>query len=459
MGPDAAAEKTVTWPDINSKLFSLRDTYRNDIARRLVSNSPIGMSAIRAKSKLDWDVFGHINTQLAVSGIDGWLFYKPSFLGGECLSDRDIDLAIQRAAAMHEVAKAIDTDYRVSISPDKEVVYPEKLGAAAALAGCKSASASRWRKKTQEADVPIIDHLKMFDHTHSDDLLYFKTDTHWNDLGKAKAMKQLAEAYLRQSMPSPQEPSAAQSKSTDIMRNMLRLENREVYRKYDAFWKSELPSAVKQRISSTVIVHDSFYESAQEGLGTIFEKPVFINYISKTFDRDTQTEILKRPKHILVSSVERMFFHRILSGQLSWRGGVGMALLEANARLAMTCKLADVPNGEISLTRASVDGKQSYKTDQDPQFHIELPKGGKPCLRVSFETSASSPSQIYLPTRDKRSGRNRYAGGFAIDFSVTSATRDLWLLLPDKFAGLTIRLDPINEAGQISDFRVQVGTY
>ena len=50
-GPHEMAEKVVTKKELTSAgLFVADDEFRNDVARRLVSNSPVGMDAISANN-------------------------------------------------------------------------------------------------------------------------------------------------------------------------------------------------------------------------------------------------------------------------------------------------------------------------------------------------------------------------------------------------------------------------
>lgn len=459
MGPDDAAERKVTWPDLTRPgILSPRDTYRNDLARRLVSNSPVGMAAIRTKSDIDLHVFQRVNTPQVISGVDDWLFYKPSFLGGNCIPENDMDVALARSAAMRDIAKAMDIDYQVSVSPDKETVYPEKLGLAEVAAGCKTASSRLWRRKTAEANSAVIDHLKVMDHNPSDALLYFKTDTHWNELGKTRALRQLANIYLGRDVPAPKGPSGEKSKTTDIVRNMLRLGDREPYSTYDSYWDKDFATAVGARIPGAVIVHDSFYLAAQQGLNKLFKDPVFINYNSPTFDDDTKAAVAKKPKYILVNSVERSFFSRTLGNELSWRRGIGAALLTENAEAAKKCKMTEVMEAEFISTDMNASGGGHLKSGDDPQIVVFLPNGGKPCLRISFRTPSSSASALYLPVLDKKTSKDRFMSGMTVDFADTSENRDLWIVLPEDYAGRRVRIDPINEAGEISDFRVYTGT-
>ena len=162
-GPHDMAEKVVTKKELTSAgLFVADDEFRNDVARRLVSNSPVGMDAISAKNSLDFKVFGFIHTSKAISGEDGWLFYKPGFLDGACLSDKDIGTLLARIELIRVVALGAGIDFRMSVSPDKEVVYPEKLGPAAeAAAGCKIVSSRKWRKlECKEDRCPAVHILR-----------------------------------------------------------------------------------------------------------------------------------------------------------------------------------------------------------------------------------------------------------------------------------------------------------
>lgn len=458
LGLDPAAEKVVTLEELaSSKLVAPDDHYRDDVARRLVTNSSVGMNAIRAKNSLDFKVFGFVNTSDVISGEDGWLFYKPGFANGDCLPDRSIGVALGRTEAMRAIASAIGIDYRLSVSPDKEVVYPEKLGPAAeAAAGCKIPSSRKWRQIAAASGSSIIDHLKVMDHDVVDELLYFKTDTHWNELGKIKSFRQLVRELVGREVSPDIISNISEMYATDTPKNLLRISHEEEKKIYSEYIDRNFPSDSQNKIADAIIIHDSFYGVSRELLHRIFLNPAQLTYGMPEIGRRFRDLLAKNPKLVLANTVERSLMHRV-GGDLSWTGAVGKGFLEANSSLARTCSVADVADDHLTLKNLDSQGGRDFSTGSDPQIYIKLADHGRPCVRISFETPVKQPSFFFLPIRDTVNQNGPYFEGFSIPLTDTPGAREFWLLLPEEFAGTRLRMDPIGANGAVNNLSIQSG--
>ncbi|MCR5855504.1 hypothetical protein [Mesorhizobium sp. J428] len=459
MGLDPAAEKAVSVVELTSaKLLMPDDRYRNDLSRRLVTNSPIGMDAIRVKNTMDFKVFGFVNTLQAISGEGGWLFYKPGFQNGACLSDRDISVGLARIEAMRALAGAVGTDFRVSVSPDKEVVYPERLGPAAeAAAGCKIRSSRRWRELAEASGSSVIDHLKVLGHRYTDDLLYFKTDTHWNELGKILSISQIAKIYLGEDLSAPSAPSSVVFRETDITKNILRVSYQEDYQSYRGFM-SELDKISGDRLPSTLIVHDSFYGSAVPFLRGVFLNPKFLSFRATDFDAQVKAAFAERPGYVLVNSVERELFPRVLGRQISWARGVGAAILDVNASAARECAVSDAGKDSLRLKNMTELKAGDFEAGIDPQIYIKLPDQGRPCVRISFETTVRQKGSVFLPIQKPANQNGAYFEGFSLPLTDAPGPRDFGIILPEDFKGTVLRIDPIGANGRVSKLTIQTGS-
>lgn len=454
-GLDPAAEKVVTMAELTSaQIVTPDDKYRNDVARRLVTNSPVGMDAIRTKNTLDFKVFGFVNTAQVISGERGWLFYKPGFRDGECLSDRDIGVGLARIEAMRTLAGAVGIDFRVSVSPDKEVVYPEKLGPAAeAAAGCKIRTSRRWRELAAASGSSVIDHLDAMGHNYTDDLLYLRTDTHWNELGKILSISQIAKAYLGKELKAPAVASSEARRNTDMTKNLLRVSYEEEFKIYKDFAAGELGKISGDRLPSALVLHDSFYASAKPLLEGIFVKPIFLSYGAADFDAQVKAEFAKRPAHVLANSVERELFPRVLGREISWARGVGAAILDVNSSAARECAVSDAARDSLTMKNMTELKAGDFDAGIDPQIYIMLPSQGRPCVRVSYETSVKQRGSVFLPIQNN----SAYLEGFSLTFTDAPGPRDFGIILPEDFKGTVLRIDPIGANGPVSKLKIQTG--
>lgn len=458
-GPDEMAEKVVTAKELNSaRLYMPDDGYRDDVARRLVNNSPVGMDAISAKNSLDFKVFGFVNTDQVISGEDGWLFYKPGFQNGTCLSDRDIGVMLGRIEAMRTIALAAGIDYRVSVSPDKEVVYPERLGIAAeAAAGCKIRSSRKWREAAKISGSSVIDHLEVMDHDVVDDLLYFKTDTHWNELGKIKAFGQLVREFMGREVSGKVAPSDKISHHTDIPKRILKFFQEEEKNIYDDYITQNYDIRSADKIANTIIIHDSFYGISSELIQRIFLNPKLVNFRDPNRGQRIYNSFENNPQRVLVNTVERSLKPRI-EKDLSWTGALGKAFIAANAKAARKCPMSDAAKDSLTLKNISEQPGGNFAAGVDPQIYVKLPDDGRPCVRISFDTTVKQPTFIHLPIRNPVNQNGPYFEGFSVTLTDSPGQRDIWVVLPEEFSGTTLRIDPIAANGLLSKLTVQTGS-
>lgn len=127
-------------------------------------------------------------TPSVIVGRSGWLF----FAGDEALAAyravqplREQELAAwqRRIEARRDWLAARGIRYLVVIAPNKETIYPEFM----------PAHLNRVREVTRldqlvtrlraESTVAIVDPREILRAAKADDVLYFRTDTHWNDAG------------------------------------------------------------------------------------------------------------------------------------------------------------------------------------------------------------------------------------------------------------------------------------
>ena len=107
---------------------------------------------------------------------------------------------------------------------------------------------------------------------------------------------------------------------------------------------------------------------------------------------------------------------------------------------------------------ANVTGdKQSatYRTGRDPKMYMRLAEGDvRPCIRIRFSTTSKSVSQLFLPVDTSGAIRE----GMSIKFyDQLSERRSLQLVLPERFAGQTVRFDPDVGGSVITGLEVETG--
>jgi alginate O-acetyltransferase complex protein AlgJ len=125
--------------------------------------------------------------RFATIGADGWLYpgkIDLRFLTGiDPLTNEEISLIIKELNARSEEAAKLGAEYRLVVIPAKSTLYPEYLPMQYRLSN-EELPMERLLKRTEsECAVPILYLLDSLNAHKDEDLLYRKTDSHWNDLG------------------------------------------------------------------------------------------------------------------------------------------------------------------------------------------------------------------------------------------------------------------------------------
>lgn len=171
-----------------------------------------------------------------------------------------------------------------------------------------------------------------------------------------------------------------------------------------------------------------------------------------------RTVFADRPAHVLINTVEREFYARVMGREMSWRRGIGVALLEANAAAARECAVSDAPKERVTLKNLKELPTGDLVAEAQPQIHVKLPDQGRPCVYVSFETPVKQRTTIRLPILDAVNQNAAYSDGYSLALTDAPGPRKFWLMLPEEFAGTTLRIDPIGANGPVSKLTIQTGS-
>ncbi|MCF1504741.1 hypothetical protein L0F51_13375 [Afifella sp. H1R] len=448
---NSAPERPFIW----HKMLQSKDRYRNQIVTQLVNRTMARHLASQARSFFDYSVFDAVDTDSVISGAGDWLFYKYQFGPRQCLGDEEVTAALDTLEALRAVAEGAGIRFVVSVSPDKSVAEPEHLGLrAGALAGCKLEAAARWRAIARDLGAPVIDHLEAMRDVDPSKDLYFATDTHWNELGQAAAMRQLTKALFGTDPGLPEADQAVPvAKPTDLRTSMLSLPELEVTDTFPAYWAGPFTQAAGGGLAQVLVLHDSFYIAAADKTRILFPGATDLE-IDKIGTDGGETEALlaalsRRPSLFLINSVERRFFLRVREGPFNWQSPIGQGLLRVNQETARSCRYAPPSAARTDGTEAASRVTRLSGGD----LRILMPEGNEPpCLRIRFRTSAEGPSRLFLPA--PRGAEDR--PGLSIPFEGAGPERLVEIALPARYAGKAVRFHP--PAGGSDDLAVALGT-
>ena len=184
----AAANQTLAQPP---RLFledgSFNTRVLDEVTDYVADHFAFRQEMITASAQLDAAVFQVSNQGDVVLGKEDWLFYQETmadYLRTEPLSGQQLFGAARTLALLQEHAAARGAKLYVTVAPNKASLYPEYLpNVGEPLEG--ESNVDRLRPYLEGEGVSYLDLFAPFQ--QEDEVLYYRTDSHWNMRGAALA--------------------------------------------------------------------------------------------------------------------------------------------------------------------------------------------------------------------------------------------------------------------------------
>ena len=143
---------------------------------------------IYADARIQNDVFKVSNVESVISGKDGWLFYTstlPDYLGTGRLSDREIYNIAHNLNIACEYVRGKGCNFVLTIPANKNTLYGEYMPYYDSYIIDKTHNTDVLTPLLEKINIPYADLVKTF--KEQDEILYMKTDSHWNNRGAVLA--------------------------------------------------------------------------------------------------------------------------------------------------------------------------------------------------------------------------------------------------------------------------------
>lgn len=150
-----------------------------------------------AWSELNAALFGCSVNDDVILGREGWLFFSDSLndYTGQLLSDEIIASAAQHIAEIRDCCEENGADFVFAVAPNKNSLYPEYMPDR--IPAGENSNAARLYQRLSELGVQYADLHEAF--REKEEVLYFRTDSHWNSRGAALAADTILSAAGRNS--------------------------------------------------------------------------------------------------------------------------------------------------------------------------------------------------------------------------------------------------------------------
>lgn len=139
---------------------------------------------VDADSRIQSGVFRVSNADTVVSGKNGWLYYSDTlndYLGRRLLSDRAIFNIANNLKIVQDYAESRGAKFVFTVAPNKNSLYGDNMPYYYSCKAGSDKNITALAPKLRKAGVKYTDLFSVFGST--DETLYLKRDSHWNNKG------------------------------------------------------------------------------------------------------------------------------------------------------------------------------------------------------------------------------------------------------------------------------------
>lgn len=207
-------------PKLLTEEGSLNRSFIPDFESYFTEHIALRNPMIYMDAKIQAGIFGESNVSGVLRGSDGWLYYASTlsdYLGQDVMSDRALFNMAHNLSIVQDYLEQRDVDFVFTIAPNKNTLYGENMPYYKSYVVNPDHSAKLLQPYLAEQGVSYLDLFRLFD--AQEEILYMKTDSHWNGKGACLAYNGIMDALeLPHEDYATQEPAAVETSEGDLNR-------------------------------------------------------------------------------------------------------------------------------------------------------------------------------------------------------------------------------------------------
>lgn len=180
------------------------ESYPSEVEQWLDDRAPFRNQLIRMNGMLDYYLFDTSPNSNVIKGKDGWIFYNnkadgdpiASYKGEDLLTEDELASIAKTLCISRDNLASEGCDFIIYIAPNKDRIYADELPDYYGDPADEHATLQIYSYLKTRTDIKIVYPLtEMIDASqlYTDEYLYHKTDTHWNEMGAYTGMLSLLE--------------------------------------------------------------------------------------------------------------------------------------------------------------------------------------------------------------------------------------------------------------------------
>ena len=180
-------------PELKQLSFKAISNYTKDFEKYFNDHYGFRNMLVSLNSIIHVKLFGMSPTESVIVGKQGWLFYDDpndglslkDYTGGVNFTKEEIELVRHKILSLNELLRGKNIHFMLVIVPNKHTVYPEYLPTSVARKKGNVTRIDQVCECLKDSGIDLVDlRTKMWSSKGSYQYpLYYRTDTHWNNLG------------------------------------------------------------------------------------------------------------------------------------------------------------------------------------------------------------------------------------------------------------------------------------
>lgn len=205
-------------PKLLTEDGSLNKAFIQDFESYFTEHIALRNPMIFMDAKIQSGIFGESNVSGVISGTDGWLYYSSTlddYQGQNVMTDRALFNLAHNLSVVQAYLDAKDIPFVFTIAPNKNTLYGENMPYYKSTVVNADHSAKLLKPYLEDQGVQYLDLFQLFE--EQEEILYMKTDSHWNMKGACLAYNGILDALaIPHEDYSGQTPTAVETSDGDL---------------------------------------------------------------------------------------------------------------------------------------------------------------------------------------------------------------------------------------------------
>ena len=180
-------------PTLKDETGEINEDFLSDLGDYFEDNFAFRDRFVDANALVYGKAFNTSTTDQVVLGSDDWMFYSNTlndYKSDHLMSDRGLFNIVHNLSLMQDYVNENGSKFILTIAPNKNSLYGEHMPYNYALSDSEDANnMERLEPLLAEAGINYVNLFEVFEET--DEELYLKQDSHWNNVGAALAFDKI----------------------------------------------------------------------------------------------------------------------------------------------------------------------------------------------------------------------------------------------------------------------------